>query len=792
MIINSKIISQISRDLYALKKNQKNIEKFLLKLERNVNNSEKTKQLVFDLALEYPEVRCFGTLALMDKKDKDSIIATMTENKEQKDFFKYIFSFIDNDYFYKAFCHVLPASFSIFDQNSSKDFTGKITKDIWKKIAAERLKTSISFIKNSNSKIYSTVAAISFFPIVNSATKNNFIPVIMLLGDVFGGSRTELASQLDKWNKENIQISEKNLISWIENNVVINTDLRDEIDIVIEKFDLFSIILNSLNLKQTSGFYQKLKEELINIGNYERFQNFFCHTKNNYLHDESNNKGNNNLTIYNKDFNDEKIMEFLKKWTKNVEYSSNLNQDLTDKKAYKEEQKLLKSLDRNERIKKLASNPLLLTILVLMKRHGITFQEYFAASVAQSGEIDISPVLYQLLEYIEDPACSELIRLFVAYIGIIQGREESASKLLIDLIKKSKYKAINLAGNVLIDAWPGGLTINCKEKIIDFLIRSIRDEFNSSPKYRSESGNILAQSGDIRKDVMTIDNMHFCYIPKGDFWMGEEEEIHLVNIKTPYFIGKYPITNAQYMVFVECEGYAKKQYWKEACSLGKWNNAKYNGRNIPESSEYPENLSNHPVIRISWFEALAFTRWLTERWIEKGLITQDWYVTLPSEAEWEKAARGGREIPTNPFIVSASNNAKYLSMDYQLVRNKCEKRTYPWGNKWDINFVNSEETEILTTNTVGCFGKGISPYGCEDMCGNVWEWTRSIEKKYPYHSGDGRESINTPISKIIKRGGSNKDEEKFQHCATRQGQPPGYNYESSSFRCVICPNIDLS
>src|SRR5215211_779422 len=115
---------------------------------------------------------------------------------------------------------------------------------------------------------------------------------------------------------------------------------------------------------------------------------------------------------------------------------------------------------------------------------------------------------------------------------------------------------------------------------------------------------------------------------------------------------------------------------------------------------------NHPVVGISWYEAMAFCRWLTQQ--------QEYVYTLPSEAEWEYAARGAA------------------------------RRIYPWGDtEPDGERANFDGTHNGTT-AVGCFASGATPEELLDMAGNVWEWTRSEYRPYPYDQNDGRETPDEP------------------------------------------------
>lgn len=123
-----------------------------------------------------------------------------------------------------------------------------------------------------------------------------------------------------------------------------------------------------------------------------------------------------------------------------------------------------------------------------------------------------------------------------------------------------------------------------------------------------------------------------------------------------------------------------------------------------------------PVIGVSWYEAMAYCNWLSEIEGKK--------YRLPTEAEWEKAARGA------------------------------DGRLYPWGNEFDVTLCNTQASNVGQTVSVSEYSPGgESPYGCDDMAGNVSEWTLSEYKPYPYDENDGRNEGAGEELRVI-RGGS--------------------------------------
>ncbi|MCP5086179.1 MAG: SUMF1/EgtB/PvdO family nonheme iron enzyme [Rhodobacteraceae bacterium] len=316
---------------------------------------------------------------------------------------------------------------------------------------------------------------------------------------------------------------------------------------------------------------------------------------------------------------------------------------------------------------------------------------------------------------------------------------------------------------------------------------------------RALAGRHLAQLGDPRPEATDVDSMQFCLVPSGPFWLGEGDEARQVDfLDAAYWLGRYPVTHAQFMTFVQEDGYAQKAWWAEAIAAGVWKDGAYTGFGAPRTR--PANyglrfrLANLPVVGVSWYEALAFTRWLTIRWQESGWLPTNWQVTLPSEAEWEKAARGGLSIPERPFIQPIQHT---FTQPPQLTTqpNLHPRRAYTWL-KTDLTpeMANYRTSEINQTNSVGAYQKSASVVGCEEMLGNVYEWTRSLQKDYPYNPKDGRENLQRgEYDWTVMRGYGWSAEGDSVRCGARYRNYPNYGYNSDSgFRVVLSPFFDNS
>jgi formylglycine-generating enzyme required for sulfatase activity len=212
-------------------------------------------------------------------------------------------------------------------------------------------------------------------------------------------------------------------------------------------------------------------------------------------------------------------------------------------------------------------------------------------------------------------------------------------------------------------------------------------------------------------------------------WLKWEQPLHSVYL-SEFYIGKYPITNREYQAFIRETNHIPPKYWT--------------------NDQYPLNKEAHPVVHISHLDAMAYCEWLSNK-------TGKPY-RLPTEAEWEKAAKG------------------------------LDERIWPWGNEFNV-FANIYEAKIKDTSPVGQFSpQGDSPYGCADMVGNVWEWCLDLfyRDEYLVH----RDEVKNPQGPLdgttnVVRGGSFFYKSGNTRCSRRQGLNPIAESRDIGFRVVV-------
>ncbi|WP_162459062.1 formylglycine-generating enzyme family protein [Desulfosarcina ovata] len=281
------------------------------------------------------------------------------------------------------------------------------------------------------------------------------------------------------------------------------------------------------------------------------------------------------------------------------------------------------------------------------------------------------------------------------------------------------------------------------KKVRQWLLAAMANDAHLAAPDRVAAGNVLSLLGDPRfsraqyflpGDV----NLGFVDIPAGTFQMGSDKQAdpsanddelprHPV-VLSDYQIARYPVTVAQYRMFATATGRALDSDWLA-------------------DNQY----DNHPVVEVTWHDAMAYCAWLTAKLFVKGTIA------LPTEAQWERAARGA------------------------------DGRVYLWGDeKIDPVKANYLATGISSTSPVGCFPKGASANGLFDLSGNVWEWCQDWYGKYPRKTGPDPTGPSDGSYRVL-RGGAWYNPAEFCRAAFRYWLDPGYRFQFFGFRLVCLP-----
>ncbi|MGD2093157.1 MAG: SUMF1/EgtB/PvdO family nonheme iron enzyme, partial [Candidatus Aminicenantes bacterium] len=332
----------------------------------------------------------------------------------------------------------------------------------------------------------------------------------------------------------------------------------------------------------------------------------------------------------------------------------------------------------------------------------LSFQEFLAAKYMLDMNIGYK-------KYLKSSWWEEALLLYTGLMNLEMKKQ--SNEVVREMLKKRQTRLQLLGARALRDFQHSKreepVVITAGKKLMALI------DSNAFLEERFEAGEILGILGDPRIKPPPMVN-----VEAGEFTMGSNEQererpIHRVYLDE-FMIGKYPVTNEEYKDFMADDGYKKKEFWttegwqwREQKNIFEplyWHDRKWNGPNFP-------------VVGVSWYEAAAYAKWLSQ-------TTGDKYA-LPTEAQWEKAARGSKGL------------------------------VYPWGNKFDKDLCNSSESGLRRTSPVGLFPGGRSPYGCMDMAGNVWEWCgdwygKDYYKKSPAKNPQGPSGG----SNRVFRGGS--------------------------------------
>lgn len=391
----------------------------------------------------------------------------------------------------------------------------------------------------------------------------------------------------------------------------------------------------------------------------------------------------------------------------------------------------------------------------------LSFQEFLAAQ--RCADVDGGRLLDLFTQRSEAPEWRNTLSFVYGNMLAASTTPERAVRMLTDLIDRLEPERVGLT---LVVADAVEIFQRRKLRLANPIVRRVFDTClavmrgGASALERCRVGDALGKIGDprFRADLWYLPDdplLGFVEVPAGLFTMGSDktldplaydDELHSHDVKVPtYYIARWPVTVAQFKAFVDDP-----------------NNDGFE----PGDPECVAGPVNHPVANVTWHESVSYCRWLEAqlrastglpealRTLLAGSKGGQWHVTLASEAEWEKAARGS------------------------------DGRIYPWGgNELDPDRTNCAAT-IGSTSAVGCFSGGASLFGVEDLSGNVFEWTRSIRRDYPYVARDGRENLVADGLRVL-RGGSFVNDEKFVRAAYRNYDSPGSRYYYVGFRVVV-------
>jgi iron(II)-dependent oxidoreductase len=232
-------------------------------------------------------------------------------------------------------------------------------------------------------------------------------------------------------------------------------------------------------------------------------------------------------------------------------------------------------------------------------------------------------------------------------------------------------------------------------------------------------------------------------IPGGSFLMGsndgpdDERPQHRVDV-AEFFIDRTKVTNGQFALFLNAVGPAVPQGEKYFDVDD--NDARVHRRDGKWMADV--GFENNPVVEASWYGAGAYCRWTSKR--------------LPTEAEWEKAARG------------------------------TDARKYPWGNEAPDRTRAQFGAGWNDLKPVGSFLRGASPYGVLDAAGNAWEWVSSAYQSYPYNAKDGREDPSKDLVRVTRGGGHDVGAEELTttHRGRQVSRNPHGGHHNIGFRCA--------
>ncbi|MCP5107346.1 MAG: SUMF1/EgtB/PvdO family nonheme iron enzyme, partial [bacterium] len=362
----------------------------------------------------------------------------------------------------------------------------------------------------------------------------------------------------------------------------------------------------------------------------------------------------------------------------------------------------------------------------------LSFQEFLAAKHMLDMDMEYE-------KYLEDGWWEETLLL---YLGLMNLEMKKRSNGLVEELLKSPQTRLRFLGSKALRDFQASKRETAMVELSRETLISIIGP-GASLEDRFQAGDLLGALGDPR-----IQPPPMVYVEAGEFTRGSNEYDLEKPVRRIYLdafeIGTYPVTNQEFKDFIVDKGYETEAFWTP--EGWEWRKK----RNILEPDYWHDRKwtgSNYPVVWVSWYEAAAYAKWLSQKKKEN--------YALPTEAQWEKAARG-----TDGLI-------------------------YPWGNDFDKNLCNSNEGRLGRTSPVGIFPGGESPYGCVDMAGNVWEWCTDWNGETYYEKSPAKNPQGPAggSGRVIRGGGWGNDALNCR-AAFRDWLHPGYRWRDYGFRLM--------
>lgn len=410
----------------------------------------------------------------------------------------------------------------------------------------------------------------------------------------------------------------------------------------------------------------------------------------------------------------------------------------------------------------------------------LTFEEYLAArGLLESVAVSEPDALFHA--YCVDPRWREVLRLAVA-----SASQREAQRLLLHILESPTTAATTgrptlLAGDCLVDIGRSGAG-RVWMTIVDRLVTLIGDEAAPATT-RIEAGALLGKLDDPRRLSPATGQAcgagshpvadYWCPIAAGDYWQGEGHSagsrrhgLQIRHLPYDFRIARYPVTNAEYRVFVEAGGYREVCWWTPEgwrfirqgaplpatigstgpiCEPGLWGAPQY-------------RAPSQPVVGVSWYEAAAYCAWLTATGRRAGWLAPDQRLRLPTASERERAAR------------------------------HTDRRQYPWGDERPTpERANYGAAGQRAPAPVGCYPAGAAACGALDLAGNVWEWTATVADSPT--AAAPCDDVAPGQMPVIKGGAFNWDSDHLR-CGAFYWFSPIQRFNLLGFRVVLAPAGD--